>query len=71
VTTRALSAALYVHACNLQMQLRGKRKKYAKKAWALAKRLPHMPDGAYKGAALAMVVLLLLAAVRAKPKGAA
>jgi hypothetical protein len=57
----------YVLACTLQHQLRGKRRKYAKRAWSLARHLNHWPDGAYKGAAFAFLVLLVVAALTSKP----
>ncbi len=60
---------MYVLACELQGQLRGRRKKYLKRAWRIARHLPHWPDGVSKGAALAMLVLLLLSAARARKGG--
>jgi hypothetical protein len=57
----------YLLACTLQHQLRGKRRKYAKKAWSLARHLNHWPDGVYKGAGFAFLVLLVVVAVQAKP----
>jgi hypothetical protein len=70
VTPRTLATAAYVHACEASQHFRGKRKKYLRRAWKIAHHLPHWPDGPLKATALAMLIMLLLAAARAKPKGA-
>jgi hypothetical protein len=66
MTSRGMLTEAFVLACELQQQLRGKRKKYLKRAWRIVHHLPHWPDGASKGAALAMLVLLVVAAGRAR-----
>jgi uncharacterized iron-regulated membrane protein len=67
VSTRALGTALYVHTGAVLHAVRGKRRKYLRRAWKVAKHLPHAHDGAAKGIALGMLVLLLVAATTAKP----
>jgi hypothetical protein len=69
MTARGVLAETFVLACQLQQQLRGKRKKYLKRAWKIVHHLPHWPDGASRGAALAMLVLLLVAAARGGKSG--
>ena len=69
MTAKHLMTEAYVFACELQRHLRGKRKKYLKRAWKIVRHLPHWQDGPTKGVALGMLVLLLVAAARAKPKG--
>jgi hypothetical protein len=69
VSPRALGTALYVHTGTVLHSVRGKRRKYLRRAWKVAHHLPHWPDGASKGVALGMLVLLLVAAVKAKPGG--
>jgi len=66
MTSRGMLTEAFVLACELQQQLRGKRKRYLKRAWRIVHHLPHWPDGASKGAALAMLVLLVVAAGRAR-----
>jgi hypothetical protein len=66
-----LTTRVFLAAAAVQWQLRGKRKKYLKRAWKIAHHLPHWPNGAFKAVALAMMVLLMLSAMRVGKGGTA
>jgi hypothetical protein len=68
MTRKELLRDTYVLGCEVQRLVRGRRKKYARRAWKIVHHLPHW-DGPLKALGLLMLVLLVHSAVTAKLGG--